>query len=249
VDETIRHAVTKLANIHFVANEEARSRLLQLGEEEARIFLIGSPEVDVMSSPDLPSFNSLVDRYELPFEQYAVLAFHPVTTEYFSIATQAKVVVDFVLSSGLNWLVILPNNDDGAHFIHEEYERLVGDGRFRVLPSMRFEYYLSALKHSQLILGNSSSGVREASFFGVPAVNLGSRQANRVRSSMVLNCGFDQNEIEQCTDAAIRIKRTASTMFGDGKSAERFGRIFQSNEIWSTPVQKAFVDRPSSTRP
>lgn len=242
VDETIRHTVTKLSHVHLVANDEARTRLQQLGEDENTIFMIGSPEVDAMSSPSLPSIADVKEYYEIPFENYFLLVFHPVTTEIDELPKQARLLVDFVLSSENNYLVIWPNNDDGTEFVQREYERLTGIPRIRIVPSMRFEFYLSALKHATLIIGNSSSGVREAPFYGVPTVNLGSRQKNRSKAESVVNSGFSLTEIDRAIQAAMLLDVQPSAHFGDGRSGERFLELLATNAFWTQPLQKTFID-------
>ena len=244
VDETIRHTVTKLSHLHFVSNDEAANRLLQLGEVGESVFIIGSPEVDVMSSPNLPSLDEVRRYYGFEYGDYGILIFHPVTTELKEVAAQAKTVVDYVMASGRNYVAILPNNDDGTQLIQAEYARFSGCERVRLLPSMRFEYYLTALRHASFIVGNSSSGVREAAYFGVPSVNLGSRQANRARADSVIDSDFDVVEIDGAVRSALEGPRVPQTLFGDGRSGERFLEILASPIPWSIPVQKAFIDRP-----
>lgn len=244
VDETIRHTVTKLSHLHFVSNDAAAKRLLQLGESRESIFAIGSPEVDVMSSPSLPSLAEVQRYYGFGFNDYGLLIFHPVTTEIEAVAAQAKTVVDYVVDSGRDFVAILPNNDDGTQLIQAEYARFAGNDRVRLLPSMRFEYYLTALRHAAFILGNSSSGVREAAYFGVPSVNLGSRQANRARADSVIDSDFNVIEIELAVRSALGRPRVPNTLYGDGRTGERFREILAGPVPWSMPVQKAFIDRP-----
>jgi UDP-N-acetylglucosamine 2-epimerase (hydrolysing) len=107
---------------------------------------------------------------------------------------------------------------------------------------MRFEHFLSLLRRAQFIIGNSSSGVREAPHYGVPAINVGSRQNGRVNSKMVLDCGFESSELDRAIDRAMQIERLAEHNFGDGKSAERFKSILESGAIWNTSIQKVFYE-------
>jgi len=248
IDESIRHTITKLSTLHFVSNKDASTRLMQLGESQESIFEIGSPEVDVMSSAALPSLIEVRKKYDIRFSEFNILIFHPVTTEISDIPMQAKAIVDFVLSSNENFLVIMPNNDDGTNKIQSEYLRFAGVETVRLLPSMRFEYYLTALKNCGYIIGNSSSGVREASFFGVPTVNLGSRQMLRANSPSIVNAGFDQVEIVSAVHRARLWPRKPLSMFGDGKTGSRFMRILQNPSTWQIPLQKTFVDRSISNQ-
>lgn len=243
IDELIRHAVTKMSHIHFVSNEAARVRLIQLGEREETIFPIGSPDIDVMNSPTLPSIDDVRRYYGFAFLEYGILLFHPVTSELENLRGQIQVVVDELIASGLNYIVIYPNNDPGTDLILSEYARLADRPQFKVYPSMRFEYFLSLLKHSQVIIGNSSAGVREAPHFGVPAINLGSRQKNRVSCDSIIHVDIDHDAIEAAINHAMIMPRFPQSLFGDGTSAQKFYSILKSSEFWQTETQKYFVDQ------
>lgn len=244
VDELIRHAVTKLAHIHFVSNEEARQRVLQLGESPTSVHIIGSPDIDVMDSGGLPSLEEVRRYYEIPFEDYGILIFHPVTTELDRLRGDAATLVDFVISTGRNFIVILPNNDAGAHHIFDEYQRFAGVPSIRCFPSMRFEYFLAALRGARFIIGNSSAGVREAPHFGVPAINVGTRQFRRSDSPQVVNSELSPDALATALERAEALPRTPDMKFGSGNSAELFLELMRSPGTWSTPVQKSFNDRP-----
>ena len=146
---------------------------------------MSAPDIDVMNSPSLPDLARVRNHYGIEFARYGILMFHPVTSELTDLERQARVVVDEVLESGLQYVVIYPNNDHGSDVILDEYARLRNSPNIRIFPSMRFEYFIVLLRHAEFILGNSSAGVREAPHFGVPAINLGSRQNNRVRCASV----------------------------------------------------------------
>lgn len=243
VDELIRHAVTKLSHVHFVANDAAGTRLVQLGERDQSIHVVGSPDMDVMNSDDLPTLAEVRRRYGFDFDRYAILLFHPVTSEIDDLRRQVRLVVDEVVTSGRNYIVIYPNNDPGTEIIFDEYRRLADLTRTRIYPSMRFEHFLTLLKNADFILGNSSAGVREAPHFGVPTVNLGSRQNNRVVCASVIDCPIEPNRIPAAIGRALAEPHEASEHFGDGQSAQRFASILASPSFWDVPTQKYFVDR------
>jgi UDP-N-acetylglucosamine 2-epimerase (hydrolysing) len=243
VDELIRHAVSKLSHIHFVANEAAKIRLTQLGERGETIHVIGSPDIDVMNSRTLPAIEEVKKYYGFDFAEYEILMFHPVTTELDDLQRQIRTVVDQVIESGLNYIVIYPNNDPGTDVILGEYQRLKELKHIRIYPSMRFEYFLTLLKNARFIMGNSSAGVREAPHFGVPAINLGTRQNNRVKCDSVLNAVIEQAHIRNALEDAKTMSRQTYTFFGNGGSDERFYEILKSQKFWEIETQKIFVDR------
>lgn len=239
IDEVIRHAVSKLSHLHFVANEEAASRLRQMGERPESIHAIGSPDIDVMLSDRLPSLPEVRARYEIPFEDYAIFLYHPVTTELGALPGNVAATVRALRDSGRNYVVIYPNNDTGSDEIFRAIEPLRGDARFRLLPSMRFEYFLSLLKHAGAIVGNSSAGIREAPVYGVPTINLGTRQLNRFSHESI------HNVAESAPDLAERLRvlpppSPPSMHFGAGRSAELFVRELRHPALWETPCQKQF---------
>ncbi len=249
VDELIRHAVTKLSHFHFVANEEARRRLMQLGERDARIHVIGSPDVDLMNSNARPDIDEVRRHYQIFFEQYAVVAFHPVTTELDDLEAQVRALVDCLLASGRNHVVVYPNNDPGTDVILAQYRRLADHPRFRIFPSMRFEYFLALLEHADYIIGNSSAGVREAPHFGVPAINLGSRQHARARCETIVHAPAHSEAILAALASIDRVRRTRTVMFGHGDSAPRFRSIIGDPAFWRIGTQKHFVDLDRAPQP
>jgi len=242
VDELIRHSVSKLSHIHFVANEESRTRLIQLGEKNTSIFIIGSPDLDVMSSEDLPDIDEVKSYYEFDYDDYGVILFHPVTTELEVLKEHTKQLVKAVCESGLNYIVIYPNNDHGSEELLNEYNVFKGNNNFRVLPSMRFEYFLTLMKNAKLVLGNSSVGVREAPFYSVPSVNIGTRQHKRAFLDSVINCAPDKLDITEAISTALNMSPSKSNNFGDGKSAELFFEIISGDSIWMESSQKYFID-------
>ena len=246
IDESIRHARSKFAHVHFVCNEEARMRLLQMGEEDNRIFVIGSPDIDVMMSSNLPSYKDAKTRYDITFEKYAILMYHPVTTEYDTIGRRIHTVVDAVLASNLNYIVVYPNSDLGSEVILNEYNRLRDNDSFKIFPSLRFEYFLVLLKNAEFILGNSSVGIRESGIYGIPSIDIGSRQSGRYDVSVIKNIRHIEEDYQQILDAitnANNLKYT-SNVFGQGNSTDKFMQVISSNDFWTINIQKHFIDRP-----
>jgi UDP-N-acetylglucosamine 2-epimerase (hydrolysing) len=246
VDGLIRHSVSKMSHLHFVSNDEARRRLVQLGEDPNTVFVIGSPDIDIMTSPDLPSLEEVKEHYEISFEQFGILAFHPVTTSLESLQKEVRELSAALLDSALNWVVIYPNNDEGSHVILEEYQaQLLPEARVRLFPSLRFEAALVLLRHASLVLGNSSMGVREAPYYGTPTVNVGSRQEGRSNNPQILNVPAERGAILDAIRQATSLPQLRPVRdWGQGDSDKRFRRLLEREEIWSTPVQKSFRDIP-----
>ncbi|CAN2169601.1 WecB UDP-N-acetylglucosamine 2-epimerase [Candidatus Nanopelagicaceae bacterium] len=242
IDGLIRHSISKLAHIHFVANEEAKSRLMQLGENEDSIYIIGSPDVDIMFSKELPGIEDVKQRYEIPFSKYAILTFHPVTTELKDLQTQIERICTAIINSEENFVVIKSNNDLGSEIIQKVIEEKLIAKNFKHLPSMRFEYFLTLMKNSQFMVGNSSAGVRETTYYGVPSINIGSRQRNRNKSNLIIDVNAVESEILVAISKTKLLKRDPQHSFGDGKSDQLFKEILDKEVVWPITTDKVFVD-------
>ncbi|KIB00056.1 UDP-N-acetylglucosamine 2-epimerase [Flavobacterium sp. KMS] len=243
VDELIRHSVSKLSHIHFVSNKQAQKRLIQMGEIKESIFTIGSPDVDIMFSDQLPELITAKAYYKIDFEKYAIVMFHPVTTEIKEMEQYVKNFVTSLLEDNHNYVVIFPNNDLGSQFILEEYERLKGNERFRIFPSLRFEYFLALLKNSQFIIGNSSAGIREAPYYGIPIINIGTRQQNRAVHADIINIDYSENEIKEALSIIDSHKiQNIEDDFGQGNSNQLFLECLKKDDIWQLNHQKQFRD-------
>ncbi len=241
VDELIRHSVSKLSHIHFVSNGDAKKRLLQMGEIKTAICKIGSPDIDIMFSNALPTLEVAKKYYEILFEAYAIVMFHPITTEAKDMQKQATDFVAALLADTHNYVVIYPNNDLGSNYIIEAYKSFKNNNRFRVFPSLRFEYFLTLLKNTQFIIGNSSAGIREAPYYGIPIINIGSRQKNRAIHADIINVDYDAKSIGVALQNINQhqINKT-TTDFGKGNSAELFLEAMLNSDFWEINHQKQF---------
>ncbi|WP_422134105.1 UDP-N-acetylglucosamine 2-epimerase [Endozoicomonas sp. ALD040] len=243
IDESIRHSVSKLSHLHMVCNDEAVKRLVQMGEKQEYIHNIGSPDIDAMLSSDLPDLDIVKEHYSIPFENYSVVLFHPVTTDIDNMPANAKAIVDALLKCQKNFVVVYPNNDEGSDYILKEYDRLKYRENFRIYPSIRFESFLTLLKNSECIIGNSSAGIRETPFYGMPSINIGNRQNARYFAKSIINTGYDSEDIYKAIQKASRFTKTVrDSYFGDGNSTEKFISLIEKEEIWSAADQKLFND-------
>lgn len=244
VDELIRHSVSKLSHIHLASNDLAKKRLVQMGELESSVYIIGSPDLDLMNPKTLPELDFVKEYYEIPFDDYAIAMYHPVTTEYDSIQESIKCFVDAMVKSNQNYVLIYPNNDLGTNEILEEYKRLEDNDRFKIYPSLRFEYFLTLLKEANFVIGNSSAGVREAPYYQVPTVDVGTRQHNRSQASTIINVAHNVDEIlnaiAQCGEQ--KSEEIDFSEFGSGNSDQIFLDLLLSEEIWNVNCQKQFQD-------
>jgi len=246
IDESIRHSVSKLAHIHLVANEEAKRRLIQMGEKESNVYIIGSPDIDLMTSSNLPSLKSVKRDFDIPFNRYAIFIYHPVTSSLHNLLDNIQEVMKAIVASEKDFVVVCPNNDPGSEIIMEELEMLKENHHFRIFPSIRFKAFLVLLKNCEFIIGNSSSGVREAPFYAVPAINIGNRQNGRFLHKTIIDVPESKKKIISAIEKVKYLKTESSKHFGDGKSTKRFLRVLKSNRIWTENIQKQFMDLKST---
>ena len=242
IDEVIRHCNTKLAHVHFVSSDIAGRRVMALGEPQVTVHAIGSPELDFHSGPSGVSLAEVKARYDIPFDEYGIAVFHPVTSEAASMGLQAQAFFGALAASGRQFVVIAPNNDPGSDAIFKVVEGLATD-RFRLIPSMRFAHFSELMKNAACMVGNSSAGVREAPFLGIPSLDVGTRQTNRAAAPSVHAC--------LATDAvgiaAFLRDHWGKTVprhdgFGQGRAADRFVRVLSDNAFWTQDLQKSFQD-------
>lgn len=242
-DDSMRHATSKMSNIHFVSNKEAKKILLQLGEFKENIHVIGSPEIDAMINKKLPSIFLVKKRYQIKYDKYAIVCFHPDLNENIK---NLKIYVDEIYRaikrSKNNYIIIYPNNDKNYKTILSKFKKLKSQKNIKLIPSMRFEYYLTLLKYSSCIIGNSSSGVREAPVFEVPVINIGDRQDRRTSNPNIINLGLEQ--IPFMFDSLVKKKKFQNKkfkfLFGKGNSEKNFIKIISKKNFWKNSKRKFF---------
>lgn len=251
LDESIRHSISKLAHLHYVCHEGAKDLLLQMGERAENIFVIGSSDIDVMLGK-LPHFEEVTQHYYQLQKfggVYAIFIYHPVTSEIldlpkhiYEVLEGLKLAVEQARPALQNFVVIYPNNDLGSEIILNALQTLKTHPHFVSFPSMKFECFLTLLKHAQFIVGNSSCGIREAGVYGVPCINIGTRQTNRSDAQHIINVEEKSQAIAQAIQKARTLKShlPRSHDFGKGKSVQRFLQSLTPS-LFETPTQKYFT--------
>ena len=242
IDDSIRHSITKLSHIHFVGTRFAEKRVLKMGEKRNNIFKIGSPDIDIILQNKLPPIKIVKNRYDIKFSKYAILLWHPVTSEIKSIEKDTKKVLNFCNNLNENYIVIYPNNDPGSSKILKLYKSLKTK-KIKLLRSLRFEHFLSLLKNSKFIIGNSSSAIYEAPLFGTPAINIGNRQHKRFKSKQIKNFELTNLDKDELVKYLNNYNFKKKYTFGKGQSDKKFYKIINTDNFWNTSTQKFFNDR------
>ncbi len=243
VDGIVRHAITKLAHIHFAANEEFADRVRRMGEQDFRIFVTGAPLVDELVEGPITPEAELRLRYRLPEQQKLVLTVqHPVTEEEGAAGEQISETIHALME--LNWptIFIYPNGDAGSESIRSQLAAFKRPNvrMFRNLPR---QDYLGLMRMASVVVGNSSSGIMEAPSFGRPTVNIGRRQAGRPQACNVINVGYAKSDIVSALQRAtspdfVAQASTARNPYGDGNASQHIVDVLKNIEINSRLLLK-----------
>ncbi len=231
MDEWIRHAITKIAYVHFVTNEDSRRRVIQLGESPDRVFDFGSTSIDnILKVADMTKKEAL-ESVGLGDCRYAVCTYHPVTMEDGGVDEQIGSFLSAIKAfPELQFIVTKSNADQGGARINELLDNAVKYiSNLHVFTSLGIRRYLSLMRYAEFVMGNSSSGIIETPAFHVPTVNIGDRQRGRLQSESIINCGVRISEITEAVHMALdeRFKaqcRSVISPYGDGRAAERIAK-------------------------
>ena len=213
-----------------------------MGELGENIFITGSPDVDLILSKELPTLEETKSRYDINFKSYALALYHPVTTDIKNIKKNTNNFIKALKLSNEKYILVFPNNDLGSEYIIKQYKK-IKNKNIKIFPSLRFESYLTLLKNTKFIIGNSSSGIMEAPYFGIPTINIGDRQNNRAKLKSIFNCGYDSSLILKIINKFKNKKLyKAQFYFGSGNSNRKIMNILKSKSIWKIKNQKQFRD-------
>lgn len=241
IDESIRHAITKLAHLHFPASEEAARRIERMGENPDSIHVVGSSSMDVLRSLDLNDLQP-VREYQKQYglgpiidlepKNYLVVIQHPVTTEYEENLLHITETIAALEELDMPTVWIMPNMDAGSDGINKairKYRERESNARTHFFKSLPIEYYGPLLNNALCILGNSSSGIREAAFLGTPSVNIGTRQNGRQRGRNVIDVDYERSQIVAAARTQVaRREFEPDGLYGDGYAAEKIIRVLKT---------------------
>jgi UDP-hydrolysing UDP-N-acetyl-D-glucosamine 2-epimerase len=253
VDESIRHAISKMANLHFVANQDAMDRLIKMGELPETIFNVGCPRIDYISETVnefkkgnmLPSktiferYQGVGNEFDVLKEDFLLVSFHPVTTEYKDLRELTRNLLHALSLLKMKVIMLWPNADAGNEFISKEirvFREKHTPNWLYLFKNLPVEVYLQLLYLCKCLVGNSSSAVREGEFIGVKAVNIGSRQNARLRGKNLIDCGYSEESIKQAISLQVSSKGDLKSeyLYGSGNSANEVADILANTNIENT---------------
>lgn len=242
IDESIRHAVTKFAHIHFPACSDAKERIKKLGEDPKTIHLVGCPRIDLVAEV-LKSGkfigNKLLEsgvggKFDLN-KPFLLVSQHPVTTEYGTAEKQISETLSAVKAVGIPAIVLWPNADAGSDDIARgmrKFREHEDDSRIHFFKNLSFEVYTQLMKRTACLVGNSSSGIREGAFIGTPVVNIGTRQQNRQRAKNVIDVDYNRKAIESAIKKQVAHGPYArAPIYGDGSAGKKIADILSKCHV------------------
>jgi UDP-hydrolysing UDP-N-acetyl-D-glucosamine 2-epimerase len=253
IDDSVRHAVTKLASLHFAATETYRRRIVQMGESPDRVFNFGAPGLDQIYGSILLTRPQLEKELGLSLEDpIALVTYHPVTRDADSADEQVRCLVAAIKASGLNAVFTMANADAQGALINTRLQSVCAQnpGRFKWIPHLGHRRYLSCLKHFAVMVGNSSSGLTEAPSFRLPVVNIGDRQRGRTRAANVIDVPCSRaailKGIMQATSASFRVSlrgmRNPYDRLHNGRASERIKDVLKHVSLSDDLLKKGFHD-------
>ncbi len=248
IDEKVRHAITKLSDLHLVASEKAKERVIKMGEKPDTVFQTGCPSIDLA--------DDVLKDYSLDFDPYKkyggvgtapdikdgyiMVMQHPVTTEYEASRKQAKLTLEAVYELGLPTFWFWPNVDagsDGTSNAIRSFREINKPPNMHFFKNMAPHDFLKVLKNSRCLIGNSSVGIRECAYMGVPVVNIGTRQNGRERGRNVIDVHYDKSAIQNAIHKHLEMGHyDKDQIYGDGKAGKRIADLLVDVPLSFTKV-------------
>ena len=244
IDESIRHAMSKFAHIHFPATELSKARLVRMGENPKHIYVVGCPSIDALVSTPTITKSKLEEEFMVDFSQPVILMIqHPVTTENTNAQKQINETLEALKNINVQTIIIFPNNDAGYSSIIKK----IIHSPFKYYPTIPLDKYVNLLRNVSVLIGNSSSGIHEAATFKLPVVNIGTRQKGRESAANILDVPYDTKRIcdaitKTLFDNTFRDSlKSLINPYGTGNTAEKIVQVLKTISLKGI-VQKNFYE-------
>jgi UDP-hydrolysing UDP-N-acetyl-D-glucosamine 2-epimerase len=232
IDESVRHAITKLSHIHFTSTKKSKKNVILMGEDKRYVFHVGCPSFDLLTkkinkikiNKDLVGVGANIEIEK----KFILVVFHPVTTEYGQSHNQTEKIITAIDELKHQTIWLWPNIDAGSDGISRSIRKNREKGKLKnvlFIKNLQVENYNFLLKKASCLVGNSSSFLREASFFGTPTVLVGNRQDKREMAENVIKCSFNKSEILNKIKYQYNKRYKKSNLYGDGKAAKKISNI------------------------
>jgi GDP/UDP-N,N'-diacetylbacillosamine 2-epimerase (hydrolysing) len=241
IDESIRHATSKFAHIHFTSNSDATNRLKKMGENSKHIFTVGNTSLDGIKNIKKIQKSELEKKYNIDLtKKFIIILQHTVTSEINSIEKNFLKTIEVIKEINIQSIVILGNSDAGS----KQIIKLLKNSQIKEYSTVPYVDYINLLQHSSALIGNSSSGIIEAPFLHIPTINIGTRQEGRLRSESIIDVEYDKNKIKNTILNVISDKqflkkiRKQKQLYGIGNSSKKIVKILEELNLKNFPIQK-----------
>ena len=244
IDEYTRHAITKISNIHFPSTEKSKRRIIKMGENPKFVFLTGSPSIDELRSNKILNKKQFENKYGFQVtKNLIVLIQHPVTTQIANTKKHIQNTLKAIEYFGYTTTIIAPNSDAGSNTIFQNIRHFAKSHNFvKIFPSLPRSDYLYLIKNCGVLVGNSSSGLIEASYFGTPAVNIGIRQQGRERSKNVFDAKSESViSIRRAILRALKKNTKPSYLYGIGNASQKIVRRLEKIKLNDELIEKQLI--------
>jgi len=247
IDESVRHAITKLAHIHITTNSSAMNRVIKMGENPNYVFNFGSPDIEVVDKFSKKKWKMTTETgsgYNIDLKNpYLMVMYHPVTTELNEIKKNTREILNSIKKIDIQTFWFWPNADTGAEEISHELRRFKDEYPQSKIRFMRYiapQDFLSLLGNTKCLLGNSSAGIKECSYLGVPVVNIGTRQIDRLRAKNVLDVFCEENKIIKAVNKQLKIGRyEPSNLYFKKNTSKNISKTLATIPLY---IQKKFYE-------
>jgi UDP-hydrolysing UDP-N-acetyl-D-glucosamine 2-epimerase len=249
IDDVMRHAITKMSHLHFTSTKDYAERIIRMGEEPWRVHVTGALALDNLRNLNLLSPLELQQQLGFDFEDKPlVVTFHPPTLENINLEAVADGLLESLVGTNRTVVITAPNADPGGELLHRKYQEIASNNpNIHFVENLGTMKYFSLMRCSAAMVGNSSSGILEAASFGLPVVNIGSRQEGRLQPPNVINCGNSRMEIESAISKALSESFGKSVEklvnpYGVGNAAESISEVLLETSIGERLMHKKFHD-------
>lgn len=233
IDESLRHAISKISHLHFAATDDARQRLIKMGEQPEHIWTVGAPGLVGLVQDFVPDRLWVCQTYGIQDTKVlALVIFHPVVQESAQAADQVSEVLHVLSSADCSAVILRPNSDAGGQKIDQILDGFDGETRFHIADHLPRDRYKNVLASVDILVGNSSSGIIESASFGVPCLNVGSRQNGRLRNDNVIDCPvIERTALLEALNRALKLSGPFENLYGDGRVPERILPILRGLDL------------------
>jgi UDP-N-acetylglucosamine 2-epimerase (non-hydrolysing)/GDP/UDP-N,N'-diacetylbacillosamine 2-epimerase (hydrolysing) len=238
IDGSARHSITKISHLHFASCKDSADRVIKMGEQKWRVFNTGAPQLDGLKDLSIKKTNKNLKKFGLiENEKFFLIIFHPVLYSSSSSSKQIQIILESLKNFKIKKFIIYPNIDTGYNDIINKIREYENKYNFVAFKNLKRDVFLSLLKKTTALIGNSSTGILEAPTFKIPVVNIGDRQRGRIQSDNIINCQLNKTAITNAINKIFLDKKfknklkKCQNLYGNGESSKKIVKILKNIKI------------------